>query len=997
MHRSLVLGSILLVALLAGLAWWLLANDGPPLPAPGPAAATPVAEAGPQAAVVGAGAPVASRPAAREAVAARTADPVLEDPEIRAALCGFKGRVVDHDQKPVADCGVRIYRGAMDSVLPVDFDWFAPEPTWVPNYVAGEVRTASDGTWLLTGVWPRAFYLLFAGIGTDAPMHQVVTRTPGPGEIVDLGDIVLPLAGVIVGTVVDEDGEPLPGALVRAADLPGTLAALFPVERFDPEGAVLVREPQSPVRVVAMPHWVKTAFEHLPIPTTHTDGEGRFRLVGVVPGSNMLATTMRGFLSDVKPSVQVRGGQEKDVGKIRMRRGEELVGKVVDTAGKPVADAEVLAGSTLSVVPFDFAQQLGNTDAEGRFAGEGFAPGKVTVAARRGKGHGWVLAEPQSVVGEVLVTLPATFAADVSITLADGAPAKDVRMQLLQGRAGDGAAEMHLMGFVPPVDLHDRRRELGDGRWRIENLVAGAYTLVADAPGHAAAVQSFDVTNADASVALTLAAPATFAVRVLDADGKPIRNAAIYAEGRGGKRTIEMPIMCGRTGADGRLTVDKLQAETLRVSADHPKWGVVHGEAKLGVELELRMQPPGALRGTITENGKPPEPGKFTIALEHRRGDEPRGPIETVPMLLTPGLDGTFIAPVLQPGQYDVQAINALDNLRSPGGIFAMAQELYLAHDLPRQRVSVIGGATAEVHLEAGEKPIEGPTARVAGSLTVDGKVGRGHIVTAHGKDHRRFTARVDERGRFDLGLVPAGELEVAVMATSEGLFFGPNNNVWSGGITLAEAETRELTIEVQTASVAGTCVDPAGSPAGGLFVQAHGQLAGEGSRRGNAWMHTTTNAQGEFHFPTVAAGTWSFEVRGNGKEGMRGQLAGIEVTGGMPVTGLRIDLRAAIVVQGRVDLSAFAGKRPEWAWISFHRLADTAAADADGEWSTGVGIQTDNGSFSTDDLTTGRYRLRLHMEANEGESAEYPLDVITVPPTGLAGLVLRPGPRIVR
>ncbi|MBM3963410.1 MAG: carboxypeptidase regulatory-like domain-containing protein, partial [Planctomycetes bacterium] len=373
MPRPLLPALVLFVAAALGL-WWLLA-DAPPAPPPADAAPASAGADGTDANA----APItgvtdgSAMPASARAAAGRD-DDLLADPEIRAGLSGFKGRVVDHQKLPVGDCGVRIYRGALDSVLPQQLDLFAAAIDNPPQVVAGEVRTAADGTWQLTGVWPRAFYVLFAGIGTDAPMHQIVTQHPSPGEIVDLGDLVLPHAGVITGEVVGEDGEALAGALVRAVDLPGTLASLFPAERIDPEGALLVREPAFPMNVVEMPRWAKDLFEKLPIPTAYTDPDGRFRLVGVTPGSNLLATTLASYLSDVKPSVPVRAGQEKDIGRIKLRRGEELVGKVVDGQGKPVADAEVLAGSTLTIAPVDLASRIGRTDAEGRFRGTGFSP-----------------------------------------------------------------------------------------------------------------------------------------------------------------------------------------------------------------------------------------------------------------------------------------------------------------------------------------------------------------------------------------------------------------------------------------------------------------------------------------------------------------------------------------------------------------------------------------------------------------------------------------------
>ncbi|MFY9342523.1 MAG: carboxypeptidase-like regulatory domain-containing protein [Planctomycetota bacterium] len=991
MQRSVLVALLLLLSALVGAGWWWLRGDAAlPAPAPGPAA--PVAATSDAATTAPPPVTDATANASRQAVA--IADPgLLDDPEIRAALCGFKGRVVTHDKKPVADRGVRIYRGAMDSVIPTTADLFAAESAHTPTYIAGETKTATDGKWQLTGVWPRAFYLLFAGIGTDAPVHQVITRSPSPGEIVDLGDIVLPDAGVIVGTVVDDNGDPMAGALVRAADVPGTLAALFPIERIDPEGALLIRDSGAPMRVVLAPPWVKSAWEHLPIPTTRSGPDGAFRLVGVVPGSNMLATTQKEFLSDVKPSVQVRAGQEKDVGTIKMKRGEELTGKVVDTAGKPVADAEVLAGSTLSLAPVDIAQKVGKTNPEGRFTGQGFAGGKVTVAARRGKGHAWVLAEPQPILGDVVVTLPSSFAVEATVTLADGKPAKTTRMQLLQGRAGNGAAEMTLFGMVPPVDLTDRKKEVAEGRWRIENLNAGSYTLLADAPGHATAFVVFDITDADTTVTLALTAPVVFAVRVLTTDGKPVRNAAIYAEARG-KNVVEMPMLCGRTKPDGTLAIDSMVGETLRVSAEHPRWGVVHGEAKLAEELVLRMQPPGTLRGVLLENGKPPEPGKFTVALEHRRsGDEPRGPIETVPMLLTPALDGTFAVASLQPGTYRAEPIKALDALRSPGGVFAMAQDAFMTNGMQGAEARIVSGQTTEITVEAGQKPIEGPTARLGGSVTIDGRLGAGSIVNAHA-EHRRFSARVDERGRFDLGIVPAGDLWLGVTASGDGMLFGPDNNIWSSQLKLVADETRELTIEVQTTSLRGNCYGPDGSPVAGVFVQGNGRLKGADPQRGNVWISTTTDAEGQFHFAQVAEGTWSLSVRSRDQQHLRGQLQGIEAAGGVPVTGLRIALEPAMVVKGTVDLAALGAKKPQWAWLSFHRLKENDAPTAEGEWADGVSIDLHDGAFTTDDLTPGRYRLQLHAATDDRQGAEYPCDVLMVPPAGLAGITVRPGPR---
>ncbi|MCA8951099.1 MAG: carboxypeptidase regulatory-like domain-containing protein [Planctomycetes bacterium] len=927
---------------------------------------------------------VAVAPAATHRTEVVTVDAsVLDDPEIQAGLSGFRGRVVTHDQIPVGECGVRFYRAAMDVVLPDTVDPFADGPSLEPQYVAGETRTQENGTFLLTGLWPRAVFIMFAGIGTDTPVHQIITRTPSPGEIVDLGDVVLPDAGVIVGTVLGPEGEPLAGALVRAADIPGTLAGFFPVERFDPEGALLLRVSDAPVEVLEMPAWVKPAFEQVPIPTTRSATDGSFRLVGVVPGSNLLAVTAKDCVAHVKPSVMVRAGEEENVGEVKLREGEELFGKVLDTAGQPVVDAEVVAGSTITMAPVDLARRVGKTNAKGEFTALGFSPGKVTVAARRSPADPWVLAEPQPILGDVVVTLPATFAARVKVLDPAGNPVASPRLRLLRGEGGEGAAELAAFGFVPPVDLtdrlhHDAEHEL----WRIDGLKAGDYTLVGDAPGLATSFQGFKLGEADVELTLQLHPKREFLVRVVDHEERPIRNAVIYAKPKG-HGLYDIPLNCGRTNAEGRLAIDRFQAEELRVSAEHPKWGFVHGEATLEQELVLRLVPPGSIEGVLSENGAPPEAGKFTVTVEWRRNDGPRGPLEVIPRLVSAGADGTFRVAALQPGSYRLSSLDSLEAVRSPGSMFLMMTSARMGGEFNRERqtIEVVSGQATQVRLEVGEKPIEGPTAHLFGSVMVDGRLAEGARVMGW-IENRRFTAEVDRAGRFDLGVVPAGDAWINIQ--SKGGMFDGGSTIWQGNLKLAEAEEKDLRIEVMTSTMSGTVVTEDGVPvAGGGFVRAQGRIDSDS----NLYLHAPVDDQGRFEFDNVAQGTWSLEVDGNGDEAKRGRLDGISVTAGVPVTDLRIVVLPAISVSGRVDMSMFSsGEKPQWVWIAVHQVAADGSL---GDQVNGIGIDMDDGSFHTEELTVGTYGIRLHA-GFEDRGDRYRCEDITVPPEGLKDLFLR-------
>jgi phage baseplate assembly protein gpV len=401
-----------------------------------------------------------------------------------------------------------------------------------------------------------------------------------------------------------------------------------------------------------------------------------------------------------------------------------------------------------------------------------------------------------------------------------------------------------------------------------------------------------------------------------------------------------------------------------------------------------------ALRGVVLEGGKQVTPGKFTVGVMRQRGSDGNGPLDQVPGMATPGLDGSFAVAALQPGKYRVMTIKALDALRSPGSVFTLAQDMYLDSRNESAEVEIVSGQTAEVTIEAGEPPIEGPTAQLMGSVTVDGKLAAGYSVTAYGQ--RRFGARVDERGRFDLGIVPAGDLWVQVTGSTEGVFMGPGNNLWSQKVTLAPAELRDLTIEVVTSSMRGTCWLSDGSPAAGAYVHARGKLK-SGGDNAQVWLSASVDAQGAFRFPQVPEGTWSLEARGGTSEAPgKGLLEGIIVVGGVPNDALRIELAAPLIVKGRVDLAVLAERKAKWAWINFYRLADSDGPDAQGEHVDGCGIDMPSGKFRSEDLKPGRYRVTMgaNLEGQE-EYVEFTCDPVVITANASAEVVVTPRPEI--
>src|SRR5262245_32462468 len=993
MQRTQLIALLVALGLAAVAVWWftsgqLSAVAPPPDMTPTPAAAVdqaavnaePTAQRGPD------------EGAARQQVTGPLHFEVADDPEIRAALTGFRGRVVDGTKKPVTDCGVRLYRGAMDSILPPGLDPMAEQTTWKPDYFAGETRTGSDGRFLIDKVWPRGLYVMLAGIGTDAPSHRVLTETPAPGEVVDLGDIVLDPSAVLIGTVVDDDGKPVADALVRCVDLPGQLLTSFvPIERFDPNGCVLVRESGGPPPVIEMPPWVAAAFEHVPIPTTHSDAQGKFRLVGVVPGSNFVAATRKGLLAGVLPSVKVVAGETKDLGQLRLREGDELSGRVLDTAGKPIAGAEVVAGTISTLAPVDFASRIGVTDAEGRFAATGFGPGKVSAAARRTARDPWVLAEPQPIVGDVIVKLPATATLTVRVQFGNEV-VREPKLSLIPSRRREEAMIMGIIGFQKPIDLHGRTKGREDGQIEVTDLQCERYTLLAQAAGAAVTAADVDLTQGAAHVQVDLLPCVQFVVRCLGPDDAPIRNAAIYVSDRGSREKGgggpgEMPLLAGRTGADGRFRVEHVSSWNARITAEHPRWGALHGRVEQELpeprELVLRAAVPGWIDGTLTDGGKAPAVGKYMVGAMWRSQGQ-RGATESMPTLTAPSLDGKFTLRALQPGSYSVAALPSASALHSPGGVLEMMQSAMFGQHESSQDVEVVSGQGVTVNIDATGVQYDGPVGSLFGTVQVDGRLAVGYRVRATGSNVNRM-AIADAAGRYELRDVPVGRVDISLTAADGSMF--DRQGIWHRGIELQPAQNLEVNIDVATTSLSGICLRPDGSPAIHAHVQVRGQPLVPTEGMNNIWRYVQTDADGHFRVDGIMAGIYRLEVSGNDEDAVRGVLEDIRAEGGRAVEDLRLQLHTTLVFSGRVDMAVF-GVVPEWAWMSVHRI-HPQHPDRPGGQSDAAKVHKD-GTFKTH-VDAGTYRVQVGADVGKNWEWFFVPEPVEIPAGGLQNAFLRP------
>jgi hypothetical protein len=306
-------------------------------------------------------------------------------------------------------------------------------------FVGRQVSTRADGTFEIGGL-PRR------------PIDVVAARADASSQVVALDlaaqpsrtDVVLTLdvGGSIAGTVVTPSGEPIPEAQVLAQpewtrgpeerrewhlrglpedvadaggrfELRGLPAGSYRLRAARPgqspgmlwlRGGTPAKTGEADVRlVVAADGVVKGRVLHADgsppttfaiaagwnAPTPFASEDGKFSIV-LPGGRHALAVTGASFVKKVVTDIDVKEAGETDVGTITVEQGRSIAGRVVDVEGRPVAGAQVAAGSLLTGsgselnIPSEgFGVKEATTGDDGGFVVTGLAPGALAVVAEK--------------------------------------------------------------------------------------------------------------------------------------------------------------------------------------------------------------------------------------------------------------------------------------------------------------------------------------------------------------------------------------------------------------------------------------------------------------------------------------------------------------------------------------------------------------------------------------------------------------------------------------
>lgn len=492
---------------------------------------------------------------------------------------------------------------------------------------------------------------------------------------------------------------------------------------------------------------LKSADGKQEIDSTETGADGTYEFAGIRPGEYLVEVAKTSEYGAASETAQVDPGV-KNNRDIRVNRADGGVeGTVVDENGNAVANATV-------TIYGDGVEEELSTNAEGKFALTGLRPGnyRVEVAATTeyGATAGTFTVEPGS-------TATLTLEVNRNKSTVSGQVSDDAH-QVIEGA---DVTITDVEGTVVATETTD-----ADGNFTVENLAPGTYTAAIDeTETHNADSKEFTVVAGEFTDLVTLTAgrkAGTLVGQVVDADtGKPITgatltliaNGADAADGKNitvnGEGAFEVPVDAGKY---------TLQVESPEFYEPYSDRIFEVGAAEsLDLGKIALTSTVGTIAGTVTDaDGTPLENVEVTVHnLEN-------GAESTV----TTNAQGKYTASNRATGRYTV-------SVTAPEG-----------YDTPKsQEVSVERTKTATADFKVNKTPKAPQVGTVSGQvLDSDGKVVDGASVALnHLESGKAYPATVNAEGRFTAKELPAGEYSVIASADGYKAEGKPRVNVEAG------------------------------------------------------------------------------------------------------------------------------------------------------------------------------------------------------------------------
>lgn len=426
-----------------------------------------------------------------------------------------------------------------------------PQSTGTDAQGAYEFRNLEPGTYNLyctkTGFVPMSY-----GQRSSAAGQPPVPLTVREGQELKDVDFRLIRGGVISGTVIDEDGEPLSNVQVQA----------------------LLRS------------WSRGQSRTMPRGFASTDDRGNYRIFNLPPGRYYVQAIQRSFgeqESSYAPVFYPNSLLLQDAQRIDVSNGAEVPrvdftlrpvptfsvsGRVLDQMGKPLSEGFVSAMAADS-----FTTRFGGNQIrpDGSFRMRGLIPGRyrlmIMISDRGGSGmSGRPVSKPFDLGAANLENLVVTVGPGVSVhgrLVAEGGTVTSDNLRIMLSPKGEGMVGPFMGGGMTMVNK--------DLTFEIPNVQAGDYEVNLMAPNSPFYVRELraggkDVLERGLTVAEGAAVPdlevvlafdsGTVSGRVLNDAGEPLAGAAVaLLSADAQKRASERYFRSGAADQNGNYTV----------------------------------------------------------------------------------------------------------------------------------------------------------------------------------------------------------------------------------------------------------------------------------------------------------------------------------------------------------------------------------------------------------------------------------------------------------
>ncbi|MEQ8764865.1 MAG: hypothetical protein RL885_13115 [Planctomycetota bacterium] len=872
----------------------------------------------------------------------------------RQALSGITGRLVDDEGQPVASMSVTLLEFRMAEYLEaanVVFD----DPR-LPRLDIGEDKTDDDGRFRFAGVHAEAFHALGIDLGGERGTLRFIDQQLHPRESYDLGEVRLEAFVTLVGEVVDANGEPVAGARVRASTVPAAVyeANVHTVRK----NSVFILAEEGFRNVVSLPPDVMKWADLLPVPTTRTNKDGKFRLAGAPIGLVTTVIDKPGFQAAIKGPMPSGRSGERSVGTIQLGPGRVIRGRVVTPSNAPVSGAEIYVGSKLSLVAGGIGIPASPTDAEGRFEVAGVPNGgEVIVAAREQRGDPWKIVGPTP-EEEITVTLEGRRSFLVRVQDAGQNPIEKAEIVFRPESFLSEVPVTGLMAFRPPPQ---EAVSVAPGVYRCDRLLVGNYQMMVRAPGFAPEAEGILVReDGSGEETVTLFGGIQIPVRVTSkATGEPLERAMVQAYTDRRDRVLDLK----RTDPEGRALVGPIALRESdsgqnRLWIEHPGFAGSNVVIPFPIEgeIEVALEAGAELTGRVHLAGSPPDRSYMIVLTSFNGFQGGDHPAQDMPRFAITSLeDGTFRISNLPAGEARWELMERFLG-QDPLKLFEKGE--FEPKNVTRGSVTLEAGTPAVLDIDISEGALMAPGV-VRGTVIVDGQPAAGFPVTgtAHprveGREQQKFEVVTDHLGQFVIEPVYAGSIYVEVKEPSEHEQRHSGQSVWTEWREMMPGETWEPRVVIERRDVTFQVTDITGLPLAGARVVATSEDGNQGSAAG------PTDDRG---MVTLRVSGDSFQVRAeSGKMILEKQ---VDVSGNAGEV-IVLQLSPPVPCSGTFELDPSLGDAEQvFIWLNSTESGVSRSA------SVGKGDR----SFDFPGMVAGKYKIRCWAGGRMSKSIEFEL-----------------------